>query len=114
MEDLALLFHHLIEHRFGAVAQKKQRQNVNVAEGVFISPGLPDGLTRIELLVVGADEENEEGRCAFTFFGLVDEELEIVGIQSACADIAESVVFREPQEWLSDEGHLTHVGGRRP
>ncbi len=80
MEDLALLFHHLIEDRFSVVPKKEQRQNANVAERVFISPRLPDRLAGVKLLVVGAYEEDKKGRCAFTFFGLVDEELEIVRV----------------------------------
>lgn len=93
MEDLALLFYHLVEDRFSAVPKKEQRQNSNVAEHVLISPRLPDRLAGVKLLVVGAYQEDKKGRCAFAFVGLVYEELEIVWVQSTCSDIAERVVL---------------------
>lgn len=111
MEDLAFLFHHLVEHRFSVVPEKKQRHNANIDEYVLISPRLSDRLPGVKLLVVGADEEDKKGRRAFTFFGFIDEELEIVWVQRTRADIAERVVLREPRERFANEGHLTHVGG---
>lgn len=112
MEDLAFLFHHLVEDRFRAVPKKEQRQNANIAECVFISPRLPDRLAGVKLLVVGADEEDKEGCYAFAFVGLVDEELEIVRVESARSDVAERVVLRESRErFARGEGHMTHVGG---
>lgn len=115
VEDLTLLFHHLVEDRLRVEAQEEQRQNANVSERVLVSPRLADGLPGVELLVVGADEEDEEGRRALAFLGLVDEELEIVRIEGTRADVAERIVLRGPgRRLVHREGHLTHVGGRGP
>lgn len=93
MEDLTLLFHHLVQHRVRVPAQQKDRKDADVAEGRLITPGLSDGLPRIKLFVGGADENDQKGRDAFAFLGLIDDKLKGVWVKGAGADVVEGDVF---------------------
>lgn len=93
MEDLALLLHHLVEDWLRIVTEQKERDDADVAVCALVSPCLADGLSSVELLVVGADEDEQEGRAAFAFFRLIDQELERMWIKRACPNVAESDIF---------------------
>lgn len=93
MEDLALLLHHLVEDRLRIVTEEKECDDADVAVCALISPCFTDGLPSIEFLVIGADEDEQEGRATFAFFCLIDQELERVWIKRACPDVTERDIF---------------------
>lgn len=115
VKNLALLLHHLVEDRLRIVTEQKERDYANVAVRALVSPGLADGLSGVELLVVCADEDQQEGRDAFAFLRLVDQEVERMWIERACPDVAERDVFR--QSWrlpANRDRHVADVGIRGP
>lgn len=113
VKDLALLLHHLVEHCVCAASQKKERNDAKVAEGAFVAPCFPDGLAGVKLFVRGRDEDDEEGHVGFAFLGLVDDEVEGVGVQWTCTDVAEGrggVALVRFCCFTRRDGQLAHVG----
>ncbi|WP_250847458.1 hypothetical protein, partial [Escherichia coli] len=43
VESLAFLFHHLVEHGVGVLAEEEEGGNLNALEVVFVAPGFPNG-----------------------------------------------------------------------
>lgn len=93
VEDLALLLHHLVQVVVRVPAQQKDGENVHVGEGALIPPGLPDGLPRVELLVRGANEDDQERGDALALLRLVDDKFKGMWVNGACADVGEGEIF---------------------
>lgn len=113
VKDLALLLHHLVEHRIRTASEKKQRDDTKVAERALVTPRLPDGLAGVELLVRGCDEDDEEGHVGIAFLGLVDDEIEGVRVQRTRPDVAEGgggVALERFRRFTCRHGQLARVG----
>lgn len=112
MEDLALLLHHLVQDGVRVLAQQKDGEDVDVAEGALIPPGFPDGLSRIELLVRGANKDDQEGSYAFALLRLIDDKFKGVWVKGAGADVGERCeVFMGFRSLTYRQRHVADIGG---
>lgn len=93
VEDLALLLHHLVQDMVGVPPQQEQGDQLDALEVVLVSPGLPDRLPGIKLLVRGADQDDEERVDGLAFVGLVDKVVEVVWVQGTGSDVGEVEVL---------------------
>jgi len=113
MENLTLLLHHLVQHSVCVHAQQKDCENVDVAVGAFIPPGLPDGLPCIKLLVRGADKDDQEGRDAFALFRLVNYKFKGMWVEGPGADVGEGDVFGRFCSLPYWQRHVANICGCR-
>lgn len=93
MKDLALLLHHLVEHRIRVLAQEEEGGDLDPLKVVLIPPGLPDCLAGIKFFMGGADEDDEERNVFLTFVGLIDKKLKRMGVYGSSSYVAKGEIF---------------------
>lgn len=93
MEDLALLFHHLIEDRVGVPAQEKQSGYPDPFKVVLISPRLSDCLAGVEFFVGGADEDDKERNVFLTFVRFIYKKFKRMWVYRSGSYVAKCEVF---------------------
>lgn len=93
VEDLTLLFYHLIQNRISVLTQEEESGDLDSLEVVLIPPSLSDGLAGIKFLVGGTDEDNKERNVFLTFVGLIDQKVERMWVYGSSSYVAKGEVL---------------------